>query len=157
MGWLFVALSVLGFLWALVHLRMTLIYLGVIPIPPGAHWGGVSVSLVLASYRAVATIRTIAWSIVLLVVKWPVLVTWVVLVWAIALLLAFILLLILRDFDKDPQEDPRFAAELRRIRIEDPRLAAELIRTRRPAVVWRLFGAFMGAVAFVVCVYKLGI
>jgi len=138
MGWLFVALSVLGFLWALIHLRTTLSYLGVIPPTRG-------VSLALASGAAVDTIRTIAWSIVLLVVEWPVLVTWVVLVWAIAQLLGIVLwrLLILQDFDEDPQQS---AAGRRMIRQELDK-----------QVLGRLVFVFILAVAFVACVYKLGI
>ena len=141
MGWLFVALSVLGFLWALMHhLRLTLINLGVIPPNrPGELYAGVSLEWAIGS--AVATIRTIAWSIVLLVVEWPALVTWVVLVLAIALLLHSVLLFIFLAFDKSP----------------DPQMQAVLGPERRKEVYGRLFGAFIGAVAFVVCVYKLGI
>ena len=135
MGWIFVAVSVLGFLWALlIHLRMTLIYLGVIPTPPGALCGGVS--LVLASRAAVATIRTIAWSIVLLVVEWPVLVTWIALVLTAALFLESILLF---TFSFEWSDNPI------------------LKRESRKEVYGRFVFVFIGAVVFVVCVYKLGI
>lgn len=127
MGWLFVALSVLGFLWSLTHLRTTLSYLGVIPPTRG-------VSLFLAVGAAVDTIQTIAWSIVLLLVQWPVLVTWVVLVWAIAQLLRTVPWLITALFEEEPGRAERF-------------------RTSLGGLVF----VFIGAVAFVVCVYKLGI
>ena len=135
MGWLFVALSVLGFLWALTHhLRLTLINLGVIP-PTRSNepFGGVSLNWAIDS--GVDTVRMIAWSIVLLVVAWPMLVTWVVLVWAIAQLLRTVPWLIRTLFEKNPA------------------VRAELARTSLGGLVL----AFIGAVVFVVCVYKLGI
>jgi hypothetical protein len=133
MGWIFGVLSILGFLWALGHLRATLIFLGVIATPPGAVWGGYS--LALAGEAAVDMIRTIAWSIVLLVVPWPVLVTWVLLVWAIALLLKCVLSLIVAL-----REETHYT---RTVRLK--------------LTLWKLVYNVMCAIAFVVCVYKLGI